>query len=153
MKWFRFFAINWSVLLMGCASKDQTKHEPSDTEILRHYLTKTFNESPLPFTTHQESNLILITGHGCSYCNKKVIDYIKGGNLGSTYVITSKPTSQSELIPSQNIYFDTIENYLQSVNLRCSEGPVFLKLQHDSVIANIFITSQNVDSLFNAIEN
>lgn len=153
MNRFRFILICWYISLIGCTSNEQIKHEPSETQVLRFYLKKTFNTADFPFYRLDESHLILITGHGCSYCNHKVMGYINSGLLDRTFVITSEKRNQSELIMTEHVFYDTLQKNLQHINLRCNEGPVYLKLQKDSVVDNIFITSLNVDSLFTAIEN
>lgn len=141
-----------SILCMvACQEQKSTNILPSDTQILGHYLNKTFRETALTFNALPEINLFLVTGNGCSYCNQKVIDYLNNSQLDNTYAITSQTMGQSKLRPNENVLYDTIQKNLNRVNLRCNEGPVYLKLQQDSVVANLFITAQNVDSIFMAI--
>lgn len=140
------------VVISSCTSKQQDRMTPSRTAIFFHYVDKTIGTDMLPFDATDEYNVILYSGNGCSYCNQSSLNYISRSNLSNLVVFTSDKPTQLKNLEKVKVYYDTITNNLAHVNLRADEGPVYLKIRENKVIAYVFITSLNVDSLFTTIE-
>lgn len=137
------------VLVHGCSQN--ASNNPSQTDIFRQYLKISFPLEPNLFKDDSQVYVLLYTGMGCSYCNKKTINYFNQINLDNLYLISSRTKNHLDIYNFQNVIFDTINQNLPKINLRTNEGPVFLELNKDSVVDYLFITPDNIDSLFLAI--